>query len=125
MFGKLLKRHFSPLNSKKSTNKVFKICITGGPCSGKTTITSWLKQRFNPQYNVMTIPELATMTAGSGVNIIPDYFETEEDHKDFTVSIIPQKSSIRTIPKAGKNSKKLTQIGKHDEIPNEHGAVLL
>jgi GTPase SAR1 family protein len=93
MLRKFLQRAYTTSNPPvEQKNKVFKICITGGPCSGKTTITSWLRQRFNPQYMVMTVPELATMTVGSGINIIPDFFEDDE-HKYFTVSS-PTKTSF-------------------------------
>lgn len=94
MLRRFLCKTYSIKNAPPAQNKVFKICITGGPCSGKTTITSWLKQRFNPQYMVMTVPELATMTVGSGVNIIPDYFDPE-DHEFFTVTFIISKTHDR------------------------------
>ena len=109
MLAKLLQRTYSINNQPPQKNKVFKICITGGPCSGKTTLTSWLKQRFNPQYMVYTVPELATMTVGSGINIIPDHFDVE-DHQYFTVSY-PLKKSLKLI-------------GKYDKILDEFGGIL-
>lgn len=67
-----------------NNNNVFKICITGGPCSGKTTGMNYIRQRFSPKYIVYCVPEVATMAVQSGVNIIPSSF-SEEDHKKFVV----------------------------------------
>lgn len=66
--------------------KVFKICLTGGPCAGKTTALSRIVETFAPEFTVYTLPEVATMTFSSGVTILPDTF-TEESHKKFTQSI--------------------------------------
>ena len=60
---------------------------------------------------VMTVPELATMTVGSGINIIPDFFEDDE-HKYFTVSF-----------NLGKRCAD-PGLGKYDEISARNGAVL-
>lgn len=71
----------------KNNNNVYKICITGGPCSGKTTGMNYIRQRFSPNYIVYNVPEVATMAVTAGVNIIPSSF-TEESHKKFTVNKI-------------------------------------
>ena len=69
-----------------SDKQTFKICITGGPCAGKTTAMSRLIETFSPEFNVYTVPEMATMTFSSGVTILPENF-TPEMHKVFTTSI--------------------------------------
>lgn len=66
---------------------IIKICLTGGPCAGKTTSLSKLRELFTPQFAVYTVPELATMTFSSGVTIIPSSF-TEEDSRNFNAAII-------------------------------------
>jgi len=66
--------------------KVFKICLTGGPCSGKTTSLTRIMETFSPEFMIYTLPEVATMTFSSGVTIIPSEF-TEENHKMFTTGI--------------------------------------
>lgn len=67
-------------------SKTFKICLTGGPCSGKTTSLARILQTFSPEFTVYTLPEVATMTFSSGVTIIPSEF-TEETHRTFTTGI--------------------------------------
>lgn len=62
--------------------KLYKVCLTGGPCSGKTTALTTLMEKFSTEFIVYCIPELATMTFSSGVTIIPELF-TPETHKTF------------------------------------------
>ena len=66
---------------------LIKVCLTGGPCAGKTTALAKIVAAFNPEFTVYTIPEIASLTFGSGVTIIPSSF-TEEDSRKFTESII-------------------------------------
>ena len=66
--------------------KVYKIALTGGPCSGKSTAMSRIKEHFSDKFIVFVLPEVATMTITSGVNIIPTNYEPEE-HKEVTKSI--------------------------------------
>lgn len=66
---------------------VIKVCLTGGPCAGKTTSLARIIQSFTPEFAVYTVPEMASMTFSSGVTIIPSSF-TEEDSRKFTQSII-------------------------------------
>ena len=57
------------LSSKKSTEKqIFKIVITGGPCSGKSTALSWLQTEFTKKgYMVLFVPETASELILGGV----------------------------------------------------------
>ena len=66
--------------------RVFKIALTGGPCSGKTTSLKFIIDKFSSEYKVYTVPECASMIFGSGVTIIPTNF-TEESHTVFTKGI--------------------------------------
>lgn len=51
--------------------RVHKICITGGPCGGKTTGIAYLTEKLKEIYNipVIVIPEAATMMAKGGCMI--------------------------------------------------------
>lgn len=72
---------------KPAEKDLIKICLTGGPCAGKTTSLSKIIETFAPQFAVYTVPELATITFSSGVTIIPASF-TEDDSRRFNASII-------------------------------------
>jgi len=71
----------------KKSNQVYKICLTGGPCGGKTTSIAHIKEKLGSNFMVYTLPEIATMTFGSGVTIAPQEF-TEDTHVVFTGSIM-------------------------------------
>lgn len=73
--------------------KVFKVCLTGGPCSGKTTSLARILQYFSNEFIVYTLPEVATITFTSGVTIVPTDF-TEDNHKNFTRSICQMQIDI-------------------------------
>jgi len=75
------------INKEGSKNKIYLFCITGGPCAGKTTCLQFLSERFTPAYKVYIIPELATLTIGAGVAIIPSEF-THDTHTVFTKGIM-------------------------------------
>ena len=64
-------------------NKVYRIVMTGGPCSGKTTGIASIRYQFENDFIVFRIPEIATMTIESGVNIIPVNYQ-EDEHKILT-----------------------------------------
>lgn len=72
------------LETEEKAQKIFKICLTGGPCAGKTSSLNHLKERFEPNFIVYVLPEVAATTVGAGVTIIPSEF-TPETHKVFTV----------------------------------------
>jgi len=69
------------------TNKIYKICFTGGPCAGKTTSMAHIKEKLGSHFMVYTLPELAATTFGSGVTIVPHEF-TEDTHVVFTGGIM-------------------------------------
>ena len=75
------------LPTESKGNKVYKICFTGGPCAGKTTSLSHLKEKLTPKYQVYLLPEMAATTFGSGVTIIPSEF-TPDNHVVFTGGIM-------------------------------------
>jgi len=72
---------------QKFEPKIYLICLTGGPCAGKSTSLNFLREKLQGRYIVFTLPEIATMTITSGVTIIPSEF-TPETHKVFTEGIM-------------------------------------
>jgi thymidylate kinase len=76
-------------NADGSEHKIYKVCLTGGPCAGKTSSMNYLKEKFAPEYIVYVIPETAANTVGAGVTIIPSEF-TPQTHKVFTQAIMQQ-----------------------------------
>ena len=55
--------------------RLHKICITGGPCGGKTTGIAYLTEKLKEMYNipVFVVPEAATMMMKGGC-LISKYF---------------------------------------------------
>lgn len=48
--------------------QIYKVVITGGPCAGKTTAMSWMKEALNKKgYTVLFCPETATELISGGV----------------------------------------------------------
>lgn len=66
--------------------RVFKIALTGGPCSGKTTSLKFIVDKFSSEFKVYTVPECASMIFSSGVTIVPANFN-EDSHTVFTKGI--------------------------------------
>lgn len=60
------------------TQNIWKIVLTGGPCSGKTTTLASIYERFSSKINVICVPETATMTFNAGVKIDPSCYSFEE-----------------------------------------------
>jgi putative protein kinase ArgK-like GTPase of G3E family len=53
-----------------ATHPIFRICLTGGPCAGKTTALQTLTQVLTSRgYRVLTVPEAATMLMKGGAFI--------------------------------------------------------
>jgi CYTH domain-containing protein len=50
-----------------SDKQVFKIVLTGGPCAGKSTVLSLIKERVSALgFDVLIVPEAATLLIGGG-----------------------------------------------------------
>lgn len=66
--------------------RAVKICLTGGPCGGKTTIQVALCDMFeNLGWKVFRLPETATMLLGTGVAW---YDLTPEEAKEFQLNLL-------------------------------------
>ena len=73
--------------TQKFTPKIYKICLTGGPCGGKSSASSMLKEKLGDKFILFFLPELAATTVMSGVVIIPTEF-TPDTHFVFTQGIM-------------------------------------
>ena len=57
------------VHMEKKAGKITKIVLTGGPCAGKTTGMSWIRNAFMKQgYVVLFVPETATELITGGVS---------------------------------------------------------
>ena len=55
----------------KNSDNLHKICITGGPCAGKTTALAMLQSDLQQLgFLVLTIPEAATLLMKGGAMIV-------------------------------------------------------
>ena len=90
-------------------NKVHKIVLTGGPCSGKSTALSQIVERFSNDFIVYSLPEVATLTITSGVNIIPTNYKPE-DHKHLTKLICKHQMNLESY------FEKIARLQKKDVI---------
>jgi predicted ATPase len=58
--------------SEVDVKNIYRICVTGGPCAGKTTALTRIAERVSEMgFRVFLVPEAATMLAKGGVNINP------------------------------------------------------
>lgn len=89
--------------------KVHRICLTGGPCAGKTTASSVLKERLGDKYILYFLPEVAATTVLSGVVIVPSEF-TPDTHKVFTEGIVKVQMELEDY------FNKIASIQKKDVI---------
>jgi nucleoside-triphosphatase THEP1 len=52
------------------THPLYRICITGGPCGGKTSCMKIIRDHFMSKgFNVFSVPEIATFTVIGGGSI--------------------------------------------------------
>jgi len=59
-----------PKAMKKSKHPIIRICLTGGPCAGKTTALATLNQVLTQLgFKVLQVPEAATMLMKGGAMI--------------------------------------------------------
>lgn len=58
---------------------VFRISISGGPCGGKTSLITKIKEEFTHMcFRVLALPEVATMVSKAGININTSQMSLEE-----------------------------------------------
>ena len=56
--------------NEKKNSPIYRICFTGGPCSGKTTALAKLQNIYEKKgFRIFTVPEAATLLMRSGAMI--------------------------------------------------------
>lgn len=73
--------------------KVYKIALTGGPCAGKSTASTILKEKLSANYTLYFLPEMASTVITSGVSLIPTGF-TNEQHKEATKAMMQMQMDV-------------------------------
>ncbi len=67
---------------ENSGHPIYKICMTGGPCAGKTSAIEHVRQHFsNLGFRVFAVPEVPTMIVLSGGMILMSKFNAQERMK--------------------------------------------
>ena len=62
--------HRDDNQNEKKESPIYRICITGGPCSGKTTALAKLQNIYDKKgFRIFTVPEAATLLMKSGAMI--------------------------------------------------------
>eukprot|EP00667_Euglena_gracilis_P004204 EG_transcript_4220 len=68
-FQQLCKRRATFTLYEKKRSNVYKVCLTGGPCAGKTTVLSTIIAKFNAQgIRTYAVPEVATTLLNGGLS---------------------------------------------------------
>ena len=68
--------------NEKKIAPIYRICLTGGPCSGKTTAIAQLEDLVEDKgVRVFTVPEAATLLMKSGA-MIDNYKLTESQSQN-------------------------------------------
>ena len=97
------------LVKRKNTNnkQIYKIVITGGPCSGKSTAMSWLQTEFTKKgYMVLFVPETPSELILGGIS--PWTIDTRYNFQSYIIKLQLEKEKI--YEEAAKH------ISGHDKI---------
>lgn len=87
--------HAKVLSSSK--HPIIRICLTGGPCAGKTTALATLNQKMNELgFRVLIVPEAATMLMKGGVFIQTPKM-TFADSVKFQINIMRTQMNLEDI----------------------------
>ena len=79
--------------NKKNKKQVYKIVITGGPCSGKSTALSWLQAEFTKKgYMVLFVPETASELILGG--IAPWTLDSNLNFESYILKLQQEKEKI-------------------------------
>lgn len=81
----------------KSKFPIIRICITGGPCAGKTTALATLNQTLSQMgFRVLVVPEAATMLMKGGAMIQTNKL-TFSDAVKFQINVMKSQMSLEDI----------------------------
>ncbi len=91
LFNISLDELLKPTNN--STKNITKICITGGPCAGKSTALSWIQTEFRKKgYTVLFVPETATELILGG--IAPWTIDTNINFETYIIKLQIEKEKL-------------------------------
>lgn len=80
-------------NKSVTCKNIYKICITGGPCSGKSTALSWLQSHFTKNgYLVLFIPESASELILGGIT--PWTIDTNLNFESYIIRLQLEKERL-------------------------------
>lgn len=69
-------------------NKIYRIAICGGPCSGKSSGMAYLSDKLTEKgFRVLTVPEIATILFTSGYSINPDSVDSIVQFQSSLISL--------------------------------------
>ena len=78
---------------KADKKQIYKITITGGPCSGKSTAMSWLQTEFSKKgYMVLFVPETASELILGGIS--PWTIDTNKNFESYILRLQLQKEML-------------------------------
>lgn len=81
------RKSFARLADERGVN-ISRICITGGPCAGKTTVMAAIQQDLTQLgYKVLVVPEAATLIMKGGAMIVSSSF-TEQQGLQFQKNLM-------------------------------------
>ncbi len=97
---------------------VTKIVLTGGPCAGKTTALSWIKNTFTKKgYAVLIVPETATELITGGV--APWTCASNERYQTFQMRLQMEKEKIFEEAAAGMKEEKILIVCDRGLLDNK------
>ena len=80
-------------SNELKNKKIYKICLTGGPCSGKTTALSYLQETFTKKgYMVLIVPETASELILGG--IAPWTIDTNYNFESYIIKLQIEKERM-------------------------------
>lgn len=98
--------------------QVIRIVLTGGPCAGKTTALSWIKNEFGRRgYRVLIVPETATELLTGGV--APWTCSSNLQYQVFQMHLQLEKERIFTEASSGMKADKVLIICDRGALDNK------
>ena len=98
--------------------EITKIVITGGPCAGKTTAMSWIKEEFTRKgYAVLFIAETATELISSGV--APWTLTSNEAYQNCQVRMQLEKEKIYEMAARSMKQEKVLIVCDRGALDNK------
>lgn len=84
-------------HTQEKEKMIYKICLTGGPCAGKTTSLNSLNQRLTEfGYKIFCVPEAATLLNNGGA-ILDNSNQTIEKQVRFQINLIKTQITLEDI----------------------------